>query len=188
MSVERIMGLRTSIYPINPRDLRLPFAYINKQFGYPVESILKKIHCEPVVHLGSYPNTFPNTIREYYWISSLGGQSWIALGKMKNDLYFLYKAHSNTINNFAKSNGAMYLWISTRYTSIIQFAMDMSTYQQYINSTAPIAAPIVPIAAPIALASPIDAISQMSHQASDASEVSVDAVPPVPSEQSPSDQ
>jgi len=188
MSVERIMGLRTSIYPINPRDLRLPFAFLQPQFGYSVESILRHIQCEPVLRLDPYPNTFPNTIQEQYWICSSPGEGlWISLGTLTNGLYFLYMASCNT-NGFMNKNGKMFLWLSTRYDTLIQYAMSQSVYDMYISSTVPIppSEPVPPLA-PIALASPIDAISQMSHQALDASEVSVDAVPPVPSEQSPSD-
>ena len=86
----RISECRKSITPLNPKELRLPFAYIQGQFGYPVESIIRQIQCEPVVRLDSYPNTFPNTIQEYYWISTSQEVSWIALGKMTNGLYFLY--------------------------------------------------------------------------------------------------
>ena len=130
---DRTVDPRLSINPLNPNELRLPFAYIQKQFGYPVESILKQVHCEPMIRLGIYPDTFPNIIQEYYWIST-GIDSWKALGKMSNGLYFLYIADCN--KTFMDNNGSMYLWVSTRYSSLINFAMNETIYQQYLNETA----------------------------------------------------
>ena len=134
---QRSVELRKSVY-LNPSELRLPFAHIQKQFGFPLESILRKIHCEPVVHLGIFPNTFPYTNQEYYWISTYPGiGSWIALGKMTNGLYFLYVAKCNVTGKFMDGNGSMCLWISTRYSSLIHFAMDETIYRDYINETVP---------------------------------------------------
>jgi hypothetical protein len=132
---ERNGEIRISITKIDVSKLYLPFTFIQKQFGYPVESILRKIHCESTVHLGKYPNTFPNTITEYYWISTEPNK-WAALGKMENDLYFFYTAHC--ANTFVNGNGNMYLWVSTQYLNLIRFAMDEATYQVYINETAPL--------------------------------------------------
>ena len=171
----RTVEPRKSIVSLNPSELRLPFAYIQKQFGYPIESIIKQIHCEPVVHLGTYPDTFPNTIQEYYWISTSSG-TWYALGKLQNGLYFLYNAHCT--NTFLNGNGLMYLWVSTRYSSLINFAMNETMYQKYIVETSAVLSLL------ITSINPRDAISQMSHQASDVLEVSVGVLPPVPFAQS----
>lgn len=117
-------------------DLRLPFSYIQKQFGYPVESIVKQIHCEPVTHLGIYPDTFPNTIKEHYWISSSNGQ-WMTLGILQNGLYFYYTASSLPSGTFKNGGGNMNLWLATQYSSIIHYAMDQIAYSLYYSETAP---------------------------------------------------
>jgi len=122
----------------NPSDIRLPFSYIQKQFGYPVESIVKQIHSEPVTYLGIYPDTFPNTIVEYYWISVKGSNvmTWTSLGKLKNGLYYYYTAQTD--KTFANGGGTMRLWLATRYSSLILYAMDTATYEQYYAETEPI--------------------------------------------------
>ena len=132
--VARTVELRKSINPIIPKELRLPFAFIQDQFGYTISSIVRHIHCEPILRLDPYPNTFPNNIQEYYWIYTLPGAGmWTALGRMTNGIYFLYAAQCN--KTFMNKNGNMVLWISTRYASLIHFAMNETLYQQYINGT-----------------------------------------------------
>ena len=119
----------------NPSDIRLPFSYIQKQFGYPLESIVKQIHSEPVTHLGIYPNTFPNTIAEYYWISVKGSSvmTWASIGQLKNGLYYYYTAQTD--KTFANGGGTMRVYFATRYSSLIQYAMDSATYEQYYAET-----------------------------------------------------
>ena len=130
--VSRIVEIRKSSV-LDESVLQVPYMYIQKQFGYPVESILQTIHCEPLVHLGKYPNTFPYTIKEYYWISNKEPGTWYALGILENDLYFLYRAHCDT--TFMNGKGSMYLWVSTRYETLIHFAMNEAIYQEYFNDT-----------------------------------------------------
>ena len=162
---------------LNPSLLNDAFIYIQKQFGYPVESIQRPVHSEPLIHLGTYPDTFPNTIKEYYWINatSTPSNSWSALGCLDSGHYFFYTAYCATTPRMFLDGGNMNLWVSTRFSSILNFVFSQSTYQQYINETV----------ATVATESedPIDATSQMSHQASAASELSADAVPPAPFEQ-----
>ena len=119
----------------NPALLRIPFSYIQRQFGYPVESIVRQINCEPVTHLGVYPDTFPHTITEYYWISTKGQESWMALGKVKNGLYFFYTADSTSTTTFKNGGARMNLWFSTRYDKLIHFAMNETIYQEYYTTT-----------------------------------------------------
>jgi len=128
----RNINPRMSIVNLNPSILQVPFSFIQKQFGYSVISILRKIHCESSFHLGVYPDTFPNTITEYYWISTEANQ-WYALGKMENGLYFFYMAHCTS--TFLNGKGSMYLWVSRRYASLVEFAMDELVYEKYINET-----------------------------------------------------
>lgn len=129
----RVCDIRMSIGPIDPSDMRLPFSYIQKQFGYAVESIVIQIHCEPVVRLGIYPDTFPNTIQEYYWISTSDDTTWMALGKLTNGMYFFYTAY--TADTFKNGGGSMCLWLAMQYSSLINFAMDQPTYDKYYNET-----------------------------------------------------
>jgi len=132
----RVSDPRQSTGPLSPSDMCLPFSFIQKQFGYPVESIVKQIHCEPVVHLGVYPNTFPNTIQEYYWIST-SGSSWMALGRLKNGLYFFYSASTDATGTFKNGGGSMCLWLAVEYSNLIHFAMDQTTYDNYYSQTRP---------------------------------------------------
>ena len=132
MTEQRSVEVRQSV-TLSISELRLPFSYIQKQFGYPVESIVKRIHCEPVVHLGTYPDTFPNTITGYYWTSTTD-TTWMALGRLKNGLYFFYTAH--TTGTFKNGGGTMVLWLATRYSSLIMYALDQPTYQKYYSETA----------------------------------------------------
>ena len=74
--------------------LQIPYAYIQDQFGYSVASIQRQIHSEPALNLGTFPDTFPHNILEYYWIHHETGSSnsWLVLGKLTNGLYFFYTA------------------------------------------------------------------------------------------------
>lgn len=81
---------------IDSSSLTTPFAYIQKQFGYSVDSILRPIHNQPVLDMGEYPNTFPQIITEYYWVYSdtTHVDTWIAMGKLNTGYYFLYSAQA----------------------------------------------------------------------------------------------
>jgi len=122
---------------INPDKLFTPFMYVHNQYGYDVKSIYRKIVTQSLLDLGNFPDTFPHTISEYYWIQEGAPMknSWIALGSLKNGIYFYYTAFTdNAGGNFAL-NGHMNLWVSTRYSDLIQFAMDSETYKKYMNET-----------------------------------------------------
>lgn len=131
----RTLEIRKSNSLVSNSILQAPFAYIQKQFGYPVESILRQIHCESNVSLGTYPNTFPNTCSEFYWISSDSKTEWIALGVLDSGLYFLYTAYSIGEDSFSKKRGIMNLWVASKYENLIQFGMSDSTYEKYIKET-----------------------------------------------------
>lgn len=114
---------------INKKDIQFPFLFLRSELGYSVESILRT----PGVNI----DTFPRNIKEYFWISSgLPGQKhWIALGQLENGTYFLYTAYMIMLSKTFVNNGHMNLWISVRFSDLIQFAMDSSIYSLYINST-----------------------------------------------------
>lgn len=140
MSETRITDIRVSSN-INPAGLRLPFVFIQGQFGYSVESILRPLRPMSAIHLGVYPDTFPNTIKEYYWIQEgspsgvPGSKPWMALGRLTNDLYFFYNAQCNNTQKTFLDNGHMNLWVSMRFSDIINYAMDKVTYQTYFDET-----------------------------------------------------
>lgn len=121
--------------------LLTPFLYMHPQYGYSVDSIYRKINSQPKLHLGTYPNTFPNTIEEYFWISA-SSNLWKALGTVNLNgslVYFFYTAALNSEGSFVgKQKGVMNLWLSTRYADIIQFVMDTDTYIKYYVETNPI--------------------------------------------------
>jgi hypothetical protein len=81
---------------IDSSSLTIPFAYIQKQFGYSVDSILRPIHNQPVIDMGTYPDTFPYTISEYYWVYSDNTHidTWMTMGKLISGQYFLYSAEA----------------------------------------------------------------------------------------------
>lgn len=133
MSSSRVVEIRKSNHLISSTILQSPFAYIQKQFGYSVESILRPIHCESRVNLGVYPNTFPNTIKEYFWIYTDTKSMWIALGVLDSGLYFLYTAH--TVAMFQNKNGIMNLWVASKFANLIQFAMSEDVYMRYLRET-----------------------------------------------------
>jgi len=119
--------------------LQIPYAYIQDQFGYSVASIQRQIHSEPALNLGTFPDTFPHNILEYYWIHHETGSSnsWLVLGKLTNGLYFFYTATcKNSPLAFLDNGAAMNLWVSWRYSELIHFAMNQSTYNLYVAETA----------------------------------------------------
>ena len=120
---------------VNEKHIQLPLLFLRPQFGYTMDSILRKIESSPEIYIE--PTLFPFEIKEYFWIrEGIPGQSqWIALGKLNNDMYFLYTAHMILPLNTFVNNGHMNLWISIRFSDLIQFAMDSSMYSLYISET-----------------------------------------------------
>jgi len=136
MSDSRILTIRKSDI-VNPDYIMFPLMFFGEKFGYSLERILRPMHSSPEICLGIYPDTFPHTIIEYYWIKEgiPGDKSWIALGKLKGDIYFLYTAFMTMPLNTFIGNGHMNLWLSYRYSDIIQVAMDAAFYNHYISNT-----------------------------------------------------
>lgn len=136
MSDSRILTIRKSD-SIDTETIMFPLIFLGEKYGYSLESIFRPIHSAPEVYLGVYPDIFPYTIQEYYWTKAgnPGQTPWIALGKLKDNMYFLYFAFMSIPSNTFINNGHMDLWISPRYSDIIQFAMDLAFYKEYISNT-----------------------------------------------------
>jgi len=136
MSDSRILTIRKSDN-INKDNIMLPLMFFGDKHGYSLESILRPIHSSLEIYMGTYPDTFPHTIQEYFWIKTgePGISPWIALGKLKGDIYFLYTAFMTISSNSFINNGHMDLWVSYRYSDIINFAMDTAFYNNYISNT-----------------------------------------------------
>jgi hypothetical protein len=136
MSDTRSIELRTSEI-LDSSVMRLPFVYIQEQFGYSVESILRPIQGTTMVHMGTYPDTFPNTILEYYWIQEgvPGVSIWMALGKLTTGHYFFYTAQCPATQRTFLDGGHMNLWASVRFSDIIHYAMDAVIYAKYVQET-----------------------------------------------------
>lgn len=134
----RVVDPRISLN-INPDQLIMPFMYIQDQYGYSVESIVRKINTQSILHLGVYPNTFPNTITEYYWIkyeTNTNSMKWVAIGKLNSDQYFFYSAYCNNVpKGFLQDGAIMHLWVSSRYSDLIYYAMSQEQYNVYFNET-----------------------------------------------------
>lgn len=141
-SEPRITTIRKSA-DLDTGCLKLPFLFIQKQFGYSVESILRPIHGGSLVNLGTYPQTFPNTIGEFHWICSgnPGQAMWAAIGQLTNGLYFFYTATCVNTQKTFLDGGQMNLWVSRSYADIIEYAMDIPTYNKYILETTESASP-----------------------------------------------
>jgi hypothetical protein len=130
-----------SIATLDPRKMDMPFMFIHEQFGYSVESIYRTLMTQSPVDLGTFPDTFPNTISDYYWIQE--GQPfvkpWIALGKLTTGIYFYYVASSNSDDGYffknKKKYGMMHLWLSQSYSDLINWSMSTQDYEEYIAST-----------------------------------------------------
>jgi len=131
MSDSRIVSIRKSA-TIDPLSISLPLLYINPQFGYSTDKMIRYIHSSPDVFLK--PSLFPDNINEYYWIQrgEPGNKPWYAIGCLEEGLYFFYKAFTNTRFN---KDGHMDLWLSHRFSDIIQYAMDTDVYNNYITET-----------------------------------------------------
>ena len=127
---------------IKKEVLATPFMYIHGQFGYDVKSIYRSLLSESQHDLGVFPNTFPNTIYEYYWVQEgkPASEPWIAIGRLENGLYFYYRAFTNDADARFATEGHMDLYLSIRYGDLIEFAMDSDTYIRYMAET--LAAPI----------------------------------------------
>ena len=135
-SNSRIVELRKSDN-IDYDKIGFPLLFARPQFGYSVSSMIRHIHTNRDINLGPENFTFPDTIQEFFWISEgeAGKKPWIALGVLQNNIYFLYKAHMIRPSSTFVNNGHMNLWVSTRYSDIIHFAMDSSIYKLYIEET-----------------------------------------------------
>lgn len=128
---------------LNPRKMDTPFMFIHEQFSYSVKSIYRQFITQSPVDLGIFPDTFPNTISEYYWIQE--GEptvkSWAAIGKLNSGLYFYYVASCDSKDgsffSLKKKSGMMHLWITHNYSDLINWALDIPTYEAYISLTIP---------------------------------------------------
>ena len=115
-----------------------PFMYMSEQFGYSAESIFRPVPSQTAFHLGTYPDTFPNTIAKYFWVQEgiPGSLPWIALGELIDGMYFYYTAYTDNADGcFLNKKGHMNLWISMRYSDLIHFGMDTTSYKAYIEQT-----------------------------------------------------
>jgi len=115
--------------------------YLHSQFGYSVESIFRQLQNQSYLDLGTFPDTFPNTISEFYWIKQKEN-CWFALGKLTTDMYFYFAATSVSaegdffFNTKTKQKiGAMHLWVSHNYADLINWSMDSDTYSVYVAET-----------------------------------------------------
>ena len=129
---------------LDPRKMDTPFMYIHEQFGYSVESIYRTLLTQPALDLGTFPDTFPNTISEYYWIQegTPNLKPWIALGKLNSGTYFYYIASCTDEDGVffknKKTSGIMHLWLSNSYSDIINWVMSGPDYEAYILATTPL--------------------------------------------------
>ena len=135
--------IRMASIALDPRKMDMPFMFIHEQFGYSVESIYRKLVTQSAVDLGTFPDTFPNTISEYYWIQEGRPREspWIALGKLNSGTYFYYLANCTDDEGYFFKNkkkcGMMHLWISHSYSDLINWSMSAQDYDAYISSTMP---------------------------------------------------
>ena len=136
MSDSRIITVRKSD-TINTSDIMFPVMFLGDRYGYSLESILRKTPSSPDMHMGIYPDIFPYTILGYLWIRSgiPGSRPWVAIGKLPGDAYFLFTAFMTKQSDTFVNNGHMDLWVSTRYSDLIQFGMDSTLYDEYISDT-----------------------------------------------------
>jgi hypothetical protein len=136
MSDSRVATIRKSA-EATLEALNHPLLFVQAQFGYSAASILRPIHSMTQVNLGTYPDTFPNTITEVYWTQEgfAGRTPWIALGQLSNGLYFLYSAVCSETPKTFVDGGKMNLWVSLQFSDLIHFAMDSDTYIKYFNET-----------------------------------------------------
>ena len=111
--------------------ISLPLLFINPQFGYSVDNIIRYIRESPDSFLK--PDAFPHDIKEYFWIQEgiPGSKPWYCIGCLQEyNLFFFFKAFTYTM--FDK-DGHMDLWVSHRFSDLIQYAMDTMTYTTYIT-------------------------------------------------------
>lgn len=133
--------IRMASIALDPRRMDMPFMFIHEQFGYSVESIYRQLLTQSAVDLGTFPDCFPNTISEYYWIQEgqPRGSPWIALGKLNSGTYFYYVASCSDEEGYFFKNkkkcGIMHLWISHKYSDLINWAIDANVYNKYLSET-----------------------------------------------------
>jgi hypothetical protein len=136
MSDSRIVTIRKSDTIVKEHIL-FPLLFLSPQFGYSVPSILRTIYNSTTLYIGNELDTFPHTIKEYFWIKEgvPGKDPWIALGILEDNTYFFYTAYMTTSTNTFVKNGHMNLWLSSQYSDLIVYAMDSSMYSLYLDST-----------------------------------------------------
>ena len=135
--------IRMASIALDTRKMDMPFMFIHEQFGYSVESIYRTLLTQSPVDLGTFPDCFPNTISEYYWIQEGKAcvKPWIALGKLTTGIYFYYIASSADEDGYFFKNkkkcGMMHLWLSQNYSDLINWSMSATDYASYIQETLP---------------------------------------------------
>jgi len=136
MSDSRIITLRKSD-TIDASDIMFPIMFLGDRYGYSLKSILRKMPSSPEINLGIYPDIFPYTILEYLWVRPgiPGTRPWATIGKLPGNVYFLFTAFMSKQSETFVNNGHMDLWVSPRYSDLIQYAMDAGFYKDYISNT-----------------------------------------------------
>jgi len=136
MSASRILSIRKSD-TIDSADIMFPIMFIGEQYGYSLSSIFRKLNNSQEVHVGIYPDIFPHTIQEYFWIKKgvPGKEPWAALGQLNDNTYFLFTAFMIRDTGTFVGNGQMNLWMSVRYSDLVQSPMDPLMYNEYISNT-----------------------------------------------------
>lgn len=110
--------------------LEYPLSFLDDYGG--VEGVQRDlVGCERVL-VGP---EFPNNVAEYLWIHAGENdeEPWKALGRLHDGTFVFYKAECDYTG--FDCQGAMQLWAAGELRTLIDLAMDISDYDQWISET-----------------------------------------------------
>lgn len=113
-----------------PRSvLDAPFEYIGDL--YIVDEFTRFL---PIEAENADPGDFPNNIEQFYWIKEGANdeESWEALGKLTNGVYFFYRATCDYTG--FDCQGMMTLIVSPVFENLVQYGMPEQSYMLYNNA------------------------------------------------------
>jgi hypothetical protein len=110
--------------------LEYPLSYLDEYGG------IDYIHRDLVgqEHIELDP-AFPNTIAEYLWIheGENDGEPWKAVALLKDGVFVFYKAECDYTGFDCQGN--MMLWAARDLATLLDLAMDIRDYDQWISET-----------------------------------------------------
>lgn len=127
---QRSRGLRRQAN-VDPECLAYPLSFLD-EYGGPA-NIYNDLPGQEVLDVSG----FPNNVTEYFWIheGENDGEPWKAVGHLKSGVYVFFKGECDYTGFDCQGN--MFLYAARDIETLVDLAMDINDYDQWIAETSP---------------------------------------------------